>query len=80
MPNLKDIRTRIGSVKKTRQITSAMKLVAGARLKRATEQATAARPYREQLEAVLRRVGSAAKMASRKPSAVRFGPTSCATA
>lgn len=60
MANLKDIRTRIGSVKKTRQITSAMKLVAGARLKRATDKATAARPYREQLEAVLQRVGSAA--------------------
>lgn len=60
MPNLKDIRTRIGTVKKTKQITSAMKLVAGAKLKRATERATAARPYREQLEAVLRRVAAAA--------------------
>ncbi|MBX2796464.1 MAG: ATP synthase F1 subunit gamma [Myxococcales bacterium] len=60
MPNLKDIRTRIGTVKKTKQITSAMKLVAGAKLKRATERALAARPYREQLEAVLKRVGAAA--------------------
>ncbi len=60
MANLKDIRGRISSVKKTRQITSAMKLVAGAKLKRATEHAAAARPYREQLEAVLRRVASAA--------------------
>ena len=33
MPNLKEIKTRIGSVKKTRQITSAMKLVAAAKLK-----------------------------------------------
>jgi F-type H+-transporting ATPase subunit gamma len=60
LPNLKDIRTRIGSVKKTRQITSAMKLVAAAKLKKATERAIAARPYREQLEAVLRRVAAAA--------------------
>ncbi len=60
MPNLKDIRTRIGSVKKTRQITSAMKLVAAAKLKQATERALAARPYREQLDAVLRRVAAAA--------------------
>ena len=60
MPNLKEIRNRIGTVKKTKQITSAMKLVAGAKLKRATERALAARPYRDQLEAVLKRVGSAA--------------------
>jgi F-type H+-transporting ATPase subunit gamma len=60
MPNLKDIRNRIGSVKKTKQITSAMKLVAGAKLKRATDRAVAARPYREQLAAVLQRVAGAA--------------------
>ncbi|MEN0067348.1 MAG: ATP synthase F1 subunit gamma [Myxococcota bacterium] len=60
MANLKDIRSRISTVKKTRQITSAMKLVAGAKLKRATDRALAARPYREQLEAVLRRVASVA--------------------
>jgi F-type H+-transporting ATPase subunit gamma len=60
MPNLKDIRNRIATVKKTKQITSAMKLVAGAKLRKATERALAARPYREQLEAVLRRVAAAA--------------------
>lgn len=60
MPNLKDIKTRIGSVKKTRQITSAMKLVAAAKLKRATDAATAAKPYKEKLEGVLRRVAAAA--------------------
>lgn len=60
MPNLKDIRLRIGSVKKTKQITSAMKLVAGAKLKRATDRALAARPYREQLGQVIRRVAAAA--------------------
>jgi F-type H+-transporting ATPase subunit gamma len=60
MPNLKEIRNRIGSVKKTKQITSAMKLVAGAKLRKATERAFSARPYRSQLEAVLKRVAAAA--------------------
>lgn len=45
MPSLKSIRTRIGSVKNTRKITRAMKLVAAARLRRAQEAITAARPY-----------------------------------
>ena len=52
MPSLKDIRTRIGSVKNTQQITRAMKLVAAAKLKRATETALAARPYAEALDEV----------------------------
>ncbi len=60
MPNLKDIKTRIGSVKKTRQITSAMKLVAAARMKSATERAVAAKPYKGKLTGVLNRVGAAA--------------------
>lgn len=59
MANLRDIKVRIGSVKKTRQITSAMKLVAAAKLNRATAAATAARPYREQLADVLGRVAGA---------------------
>ena len=46
MPSLKDLRTRINSVKQTRKITSAMKLVAASKLRRAQEQAEAARPYR----------------------------------
>jgi len=60
MPNLKEIKRRIGSVKKTRQITSAMKLVSGAKLRRATEAATSARPYQEKMRGVLQRVGSSA--------------------
>ena len=55
MPNLKDIKRRITSVKKTRQITSAMKLVAGAKLARATAAAHGAKPYQEQLAGVLGR-------------------------
>lgn len=45
MPNLKDIRTRIASVKNTRKITKAMNMVAAAKLRKAQERMQAARPY-----------------------------------
>jgi len=45
MANLKDLRTRISSVKSTQKITSAMKMVAASKLRRAQEQAEEARPY-----------------------------------
>ena len=54
MPNLKDLRTRINSVKSTQKITSAMKMVAAAKLRRAQERAEAARPYAERMERMLR--------------------------
>ncbi len=60
MASLRDIRRRIQSVKSTRQITAAMKLVAGAKLRRATENAEAARPYQESLSRVLGRVAETA--------------------
>ncbi len=53
MPSLKDLRTRIGSVKSTQKITSAMKMVAAAKLRRAQEQAEASRPYAERMERML---------------------------
>ncbi len=53
MPNLKDLRVRIASVKSTQKITAAMKMVAAAKLRRAQEQAEAARPYAERMERVL---------------------------
>ena len=53
MPNLKDLRIRIDSVKSTQKITSAMKMVAAAKLRRAQEQAEAARPYSERMEGML---------------------------
>jgi F-type H+-transporting ATPase subunit gamma len=59
VPSLRDIRRRISSIKNTRQITSAMKLVAGAKLRRATANAQAARPYQEALSRVLGRVAGA---------------------
>jgi F-type H+-transporting ATPase subunit gamma len=56
LPSLKDIRRRIQSVRNTRQITTAMKLVAGAKLRKATENAQSARPYQENLTRVLSRL------------------------
>ena len=53
MPSLKDLKVRINSVKSTQKITAAMKMVAGAKLRRAQEQAEAARPYAERMERVL---------------------------
>ena len=53
MPNLKDLRVRIDSVKSTQKITSAMKMVAAAKLRRAQESAEAARPYAERMERML---------------------------
>ena len=53
MASLKDLRDRIGSVKNTRKITSAMKMVAAAKLRRAQDQAEASRPYAERMERML---------------------------
>jgi F-type H+-transporting ATPase subunit gamma len=53
MPSLKDLRVRIRSVRSTQKITAAMKMVAASRLRRAQEQAEAARPYALRMERVL---------------------------
>ena len=53
MPSLKDLRNRINSVKSTQKITSAMKMVAAAKLRRAQTQAEAARPYAQRMERML---------------------------
>jgi F-type H+-transporting ATPase subunit gamma len=53
MPSLKDLKVRINSVKSTQKITSAMKMVAAAKLRRAQEAAEAARPYAERMERML---------------------------
>ena len=60
MPSLRDIRRRISSVKSTQQITKAMKMVAAAKLRRAQEAITRARPYATLLEQSLTRVASRA--------------------
>ena len=53
MPNLKDIKRRIRSVKNTQQITKAMKMVAASRLRRAQERILAARPFANEMLRVL---------------------------
>ncbi|GAA6181396.1 MULTISPECIES: F0F1 ATP synthase subunit gamma [unclassified Shimia] len=53
MPNLKDLKNRISSVKNTRKITKAMQMVAAAKLRRAQEAAEQSRPYTERFNAVL---------------------------
>lgn len=59
MPSLKDLRTRISSVKSTQKITKAMQMVAAAKLRRAQESAEQARPYAERMETVIARLRSA---------------------
>ena len=53
MPNLKDIRTRIESVKNTRKITKAMKMVAAAKLRKAQERMEASRPYSYRMQRLI---------------------------
>ena len=54
MPSLKDLKNRIGSVKSTQKITSAMKMVAAAKLRRAQEQAIASRPYSNNMDGIVK--------------------------
>ena len=56
MASLKDLRSRIASVKATQKITKAMQMVAAAKLRRAQMAAEAARPYAERMSAVLANV------------------------
>jgi F-type H+-transporting ATPase subunit gamma len=58
MPSLKDLRGRINSVKSTRKITSAMKMVAASKLRRAQTAAEAARPYAERMAGMLSRLAA----------------------
>jgi F-type H+-transporting ATPase subunit gamma len=60
MPSLRDIRNRIGSVKSTRQITKAMKMVAAAKLRRAQDAVLKTRPYALLLDQALARLAARA--------------------
>lgn len=60
MASLKALRARINSVKSTRKITSAMKMVAASKLKRAQNQAEAARPYAERMQRMLAALAASA--------------------
>ena len=58
MANLKEVKTRIGSVLSTQQITKAMKMVAAAKLRKAQDRIIQMRPYSERLSAILANVSS----------------------
>lgn len=59
--NLKEVRIRIGSVKSTQQITKAMKMVAAAKLRKATDRILKIRPYSEHLSSILANILSSVK-------------------
>jgi F-type H+-transporting ATPase subunit gamma len=61
MPSLKTFRLRIRSVQSTQKITKAMKMVAAAKLRRAQEQAMAARPYAQAMDKVMATLASSFK-------------------
>ena len=67
MASLKALKLRIGSVKSTQKITKAMKTVAAAKLRRATEAAVAARPYAERFEAVMASLASKVTITASSP-------------
>ena len=70
MASLKDLRGRIASVQATRKITSAMKMVAAAKLRRAQEQAEAARPFAERMERMLSSLGGSVKGSPGAPALI----------
>lgn len=67
MPSLKEYRDRIVSVKSTRKITSAMKMVAASKLKRAQEQAEASQPYASAMANMMARVASGVVISPSSP-------------
>ena len=67
MASLKALKIRINSVKSTQKITKAMKMVAAAKLRRATEAAEASRPYAERLEMVVSSIASKVTVGPQSP-------------
>jgi len=84
MPSLKEVRTRISSVKSTQQITSAMKLVAASKLRRAQNAILQMRPYANKLKEILQNLSasldatdeSSVYAEQRKPEKVLLIPVS----
>ena len=66
MPSLKDLRSRISSVKSTKKITSAMKMVAAAKLKRAQTNAEQSRPYANKIEEIVNNLSKTIKQVNFK--------------
>jgi F-type H+-transporting ATPase subunit gamma len=73
MPSLKDLRNRIASVKATSKITKAMQMVAAAKLRRAQEAATAARPFAQRMDEVLSNIAGSANRDGASPLLVGTG-------
>lgn len=73
MPSLKEIRNRITSVGSTMQITSAMKMVSAAKLKRAQDAITQMRPYAEKLKEILGNLSSSLDMSENAFADTRSG-------
>jgi F-type H+-transporting ATPase subunit gamma len=78
MPSLRDIKRKITSVKKTQQITKAMKMVAAAKLRRAQDRVIAARPYSRKMLSVITNLASRVEraqhplLAKREPKQVKL--------
>jgi len=70
LPSLKDLRNRISSVKSTKKITSAMKMVAAAKLKKAQDNAIAARPYAERMSKIISSLKKNSNFSSDSPSLI----------
>ncbi len=68
MANLKDLQTRITSVKSTQKITRAMQMVAAAKLRRSQERAEAARPYSDRIAGVLTNLAASVKDSPNAPA------------
>ena len=67
MPSLKDLKNKIASVKNTRKITKAMQMVSAAKLRRAQDAAEAARPYAQQMNAVMASLAAGAANSAGAP-------------
>lgn len=71
MATLKELRTRINSVKATQKITSAMKMVAASKLRRAQDAAEAARPYADRMERMVRSLATSVADNESAPAQLR---------
>ncbi|MAH79074.1 MAG: F0F1 ATP synthase subunit gamma [Rickettsiales bacterium] len=70
MPSLKDLRNRISSVKSTKKITSAMKMVAAAKLKKAQDNAISARPYADRMQNIINSISKNSNINFQFPSLI----------
>jgi F-type H+-transporting ATPase subunit gamma len=73
LANLRQLRTRVASIKNIQRVTNAMQLVAAARMRRAQEAITAARPYAQQLDRVLQQLSGSVDPSSHPLFAERGG-------